>query len=153
MSGTPVIAVDSNAAKRARALELGATLALDPKDPDVVKKITEASNGGVSVAFDFVGSEDTLATSIATTRTLGKVFQIGLAGGTARLKVLENSRFEVGFECTLWGTIKELREVIALVEAGRLTLNESELAPLDAINGVYARLKRGDVKGRVIITP
>jgi len=34
------------------------------------------------------------------------------------MKVLDNTRFEVQFEATLWGTIKELREVIALAESG-----------------------------------
>jgi propanol-preferring alcohol dehydrogenase len=153
LSGTPIIAVDSSPSKRMTALELGASLALDPEDPELAHKIAAASKDGVSAAFDFVGSEETLATAIASTRTLGKVFQVGLAGGSARMKVLENTRFEVGFEATLWGTIKELREVVALVEDGRLTLNDSELQPLDKINEVYARLKRGDVKGRVIMTP
>lgn len=41
----------------------------------------------------------------AATRSLGKVSQIGLAGSAARMKVLENTRFEVQFEATLWGTI------------------------------------------------
>jgi len=127
---------------------------LDGKDPDIVKKILEVSRGsGVSCAFDFVGADTTLALAIGTTRALGKVFQVGLAGGTARLKVLENTRFEVSFECTLWGTIKELREVVALVEGGRLELGESETAPLDRINDVYARVKRGEVRGRAILTP
>ena len=44
-------------------------------------------------------------------------------------------------------------EVVALVEDGRLALGQAETAPLDQINNVYARLKRGDVRGRVIITP
>jgi D-arabinose 1-dehydrogenase-like Zn-dependent alcohol dehydrogenase len=56
-------------------------------------------------------------------------------------------------ECTLWGTLKELREVVALVEDGRLTLGEAETAPLEQINDVYGRLKRGEVHGRVIVTP
>ncbi len=34
------------------------------------------------------------------------------------MKVLDNTRFEVRFEATLWGTIKELREVITLAESG-----------------------------------
>jgi len=154
LSGAPIIVVDTSADKRKTAVELGATHALDGRDRDLVKTILELTGGsGVSAAFDFVGSETTLQAAISTTRTLGKVFQVGLAGGTARMKVLDNVRFEVGFEATLWGTIKELREVIALVEDGRLTLGYSESAPLEKINDVYARLKRGDVKGRVIITP
>jgi len=154
LSGAAIIAVDTSAEKRRTATALGADVVLDGGDPDLVKKILQSSGGtGASVAFDFVGSEATLATAIGTTRSMGKVFQIGLAGGTARLKVLENARFEVGFECTLWGTIKELREVVALVRDGRLTLGESETAKLDRINDVYARVKRGEVKGRVIMTP
>lgn len=154
LSGAPIIAVDTSAEKRRIAKDLGADVVLDGKDPDLVKRILEASRGGgVTAAFDFVGSEATLPVAVGATRTLGKVFQVGLAGGTARLKVLENSRFEVSFECTLWGTVKELREVVALVESGRLTLCESEMAPLDKINDVYAKLKNGEVRGRAILTP
>lgn len=60
---------------------------------------------------------------------------------------------EVQFEATLWGTIKELREVIALAETGQLTSIPIELAPLEHINDVYARLKRGEIQGRAVITP
>ena len=66
---------------------------------------------GVAAAFDFVGSNATLELAISSTRTLGKVSQIGLAGGSANMQVLRNCRFEVQFEATLWGTIRELREV------------------------------------------
>ena len=69
------------------------------------------------------------------------------------MKVLSNTRFEVLFEATLWGSVKELREVLALAESGRLTPIPIELQPLDRINDVYARLKRGAVEGRVVITP
>jgi hypothetical protein len=70
----------------------------------------------------------------------------GLAGGAARLMVLENTRFEVQFEATLWGTIKELREVIALAESGQLSSIPIETTPLEQINEVYARLKRGEIR-------
>ncbi len=152
-SGAEIIVVDTSADKRRRSIDLGASTALDGADPQCIKAILDQTGGGVSAAFDFVGSDASLATAVAATRTLGKVYQVGLAGGTARMKVLENTRFEVSFEATLWGTIKELREVVALVEDGRLALGDSEFAPLEKINDVYARLKRGDVKGRVIMTP
>lgn len=154
LTGASIIAVDTSPEKRRLAQELGASVVLDGKDPELVNKILNSSGGGgVSAAFDFVGAESTLAVAIGSTRSLGKVSQVGLAGGTARLKALESARFEVGFECTLWGTVKELREVIALVADGRLPLGASETAPLDRINDVYARLKRGEVSGRVIMTP
>ena len=73
--------------------------------------------------------------------------------GAARLKVLDNAAFEVTFEATLWGTIKELREVLALAESGRLSPIPLEFEPLDRINEVYARVKKGQVDGRVVITP
>ena len=107
----------------------------------------------MSAAFDFVGSDTTLSLAIASTRSLGKVTQVGLAGGAARLKVLENSAFEVQFEATLWGTIKELREVLALAESGRLSPIPLEFQSLDRINDVYARMKKGQIAGRAVIRP
>lgn len=154
LTGGPVIAVDVSEQKLRIARDLGAAHTIDAREPDAAARIREITSGrGVSASFDFVGSDATLALAIGATRALGKVTQIGLAGGAARMKLLENARFEVQFEATLWGSIKELREVIALAESGRLTLVPTELAPLDRINDVYTRLKRGEVEGRAVITP
>jgi propanol-preferring alcohol dehydrogenase len=154
LAGCPVIVVDVTDEKLRLAQTLGASHAFNGKDPDVATKIRELTGGhGVNASFDFVGTDATLALAVGATRSLGKVSQIGLAGGAARMKVLENTRFEVLFEATLWGTIKELREVIALAETGELTSIPIELAPLEQINDVYARLKRGEVSGRAVITP
>jgi alcohol dehydrogenase, propanol-preferring len=154
LTGCPVIVVDVADEKLRLAKELGAAHALNGRDPELAARIAELTGGhGVNAAFDFVGTDQTLGLAVASTRALGKVSQVGLAGGTARMKVLENTRFEVQFEATLWGTIKELREVIALAETGRLTSIPIELAPLERINEVYGRLKRGEVPGRAVITP
>jgi hypothetical protein len=61
--------------------------------------------------------------------------------------VLENVRFEGRVRSDPGGTIKELREVVALAETCRLTRVELEFAPLAAINAV------GEVSGRVVLTP
>ena len=154
LSGSPVIVVDVAEEKLRIARELGAAHALNGRDPKVLEAVMDLTRGrGVSAAFDFVGTDGTLAMAVSATRALGKVSHIGLAGGAARMKVLENTRFEVLFEATLWGTIKELREVIALAESGELTLIPTEFAPLDRVNDVYRRLKAGEVEGRAVITP
>jgi propanol-preferring alcohol dehydrogenase len=154
LSGCPVIAVDVAESKLRLARELGAAHALNATDPQLPAQIRDLTRGqGVAAAFDFVGNEATLSLAVGATRSLGKVSQVGLAGGAARRKVLDNTRFEVLFEATLWGTIKELREVIALAESGQLTSIPIEVAPLERINDVYTRLKRGQVKGRAVIEP
>ena len=146
--------MDVHEQKLRLAQELGAAYTFNGRDGDLAAKIRDVTSGhGVNASFDFVGSDATLALAIGATRSLGKVSQIGLAGGAARMKVLENCRFEVQFEATLWGTVKELREVIALAESGQLTPIPIERAPLERINDVYARLKRGEIQGRAVITP
>jgi propanol-preferring alcohol dehydrogenase len=154
LSGCPVVVVDVSPHKLELAKSMGAAHTLNGNDPDVADRIRDLTHGhGVAAAFDFVGSDRTLDLAIRSTRSLGKVSQIGLAGGTARLHVLDNSRFEVLFEATLWGSIKELREVIALAESGRLTTIPIEVAPLEQINDVYRRLKNGEIEGRAVIVP
>lgn len=154
LSGCPLIVVDVSDRKRQLAHQMGVSHVFDGRDPHLVEHLTDITRGrGVSAAFDFVGTNATLDLAVRATRSLGKVTQIGLAGGGARLQPLGNSRFEVLFEATLWGTLKELREVIALAESGRLGLIPMETAPLDQINEVYARVKGGDVIGRAVIVP
>jgi propanol-preferring alcohol dehydrogenase len=154
LCASPIVAVDVDPAKLELARAYGATHTLDGRAADLGQQVLELTGGlGVGAAIDFVGSDATLALAAATVRPLGRVLQVGLAGGTARLEVLKTVRFEVGFEATLWGNVKELREVVALAERGELTPIEQEYAPLEAINDVARRLRVGAVRGRVVITP
>lgn len=153
LTGSQVVVVDTSEDKLRLARAMGASHALSAYDPDLTAKIAEVTRGGPTAAFDFVGTDATLALAISATRSLGKVTQVGLAGGTAKLQVLRNARFEVQFEATLWGTLQELREVLALAEDGRLTPIDTEAAPLDQINDVYRRVKAGTVAGRIVIVP
>jgi D-arabinose 1-dehydrogenase-like Zn-dependent alcohol dehydrogenase len=60
---------------------------------------------------------------------------------------------EVSVSVSWWGNIRELREVLALAESGRLTPIPLEFWPLAKINDVYKRVKHGQVAGRAVITP
>jgi len=154
LSGCPLIVVDVSPQKLELALQMGAGHVFNGREADVAASVREVTKGhGVSAAFDFVGTDATLDLAVRSTRSLGKVSHIGLAGGSLRMKPLDTSRFEVLVEATLWGSIKELREVIALAESGRLTTIPIEVAPLHDINDVCRRLKSGDIAGRAVIAP
>lgn len=154
LGGASVIAVDTDPAKLDIARDLGARHVVDGRDPDAGARVAALSAGGVSAAFDFVGADATLALALGACRSGGKVTQIGLAPGKGALvRPMSTTRFEVLLEATLWGTVKELREVIALAESGDLTPIDVEFAPLESVNDVHDRLRRGEVRGRAVITP
>ena len=122
LSGAEIIAVDLDDGKLKIARESGATHAINARDPEVAQKILEIARGiGVSAAFDFVGADSTLALAMASTRTAGRVVQVGLAGATAHVAALKTVKPEVSVSVSWWGNIRELREVLALAESGRLT--------------------------------
>jgi propanol-preferring alcohol dehydrogenase len=154
LSGAEIIAVDLDDSKLATAREFGATHTINARDPEIKQKILEIARGvGVSAAFDFVGADSTLELALASARTGGRVAQVGLAGGTAYVSALKTIKPEVAVSVSWWGNIRELREVLALAESGRLTPIPLEFWPLDKINDVYERVKRGQVAGRAVIAP
>ena len=75
--------------------------------------------------------------------------QVGLAGGTAHVTALKTIKPEVSVSVSWWDNIRELREVLAMAESGRLTPIPLELWPLAKINDVYERVKHGQVVGRI----
>jgi alcohol dehydrogenase, propanol-preferring len=154
LTGSPIIAVDIDASKRSKAREYGATHVLDGDDPDLDECILALTDGrGVCASFDFVGTDDTLETIIRTTRPGGKACQIGLAGGTARINTVATMKFGLTFETHLGGNIKQLREVVALFEAGRMTPIPTELMALEDANEALQLVASGDVEGRLVLTP
>ncbi len=152
LSGARVVAVDTAADKRDRALALGADLALDPTEVDVVAEI-EGMTGGVkaSAVLDFVGVDATMGTAAGCLGKQGVFVLVGLAGGQVPVSFMGWSP-ESTIKTSTWGNRNELAEVVALAEAGRIT-GEVEQAPLTAINEVFDRLEHGAVAGRAVLNP
>lgn len=153
LCGSEIIVADIADAKLATARELGAHHTVNSKQPHALEQVRKHAPKGVAAAFDFVGADPTLALAFGATRRLGRVVQIGLAGGTAKLAALNSWESEVSFSVSFWGNIKELREVMQMADDGRLTSIPVEYDSLDNINNVYHRLEKGQIEGRAVITP
>lgn len=152
MSPSRVVALDIDAAKRAKALELGAEVALDPSDPDIGAQLRSHTGAdGAAVVLDFVGATSTLAVASEVVGPRGLIVLVGLAGGQ-----LDFSYLGLGAEARVtssrWGNRAELDEVIALARQGLLTI-DVERHPLSDINAVFERLEHGGVTGRAVLVP
>ena len=51
-----------------------------------------------------------------------------------------------------WGTLPELAEVVALARAGAVRAETERLTLGQAVDA-YRRLRRGEVRGRAVVTP
>jgi propanol-preferring alcohol dehydrogenase len=152
LSAATIVAVDPLEAKRTLALASGADVALDPATCDVAAEVRARSGGeGAAAVLDFVGSDDTLATSLAAVGRRGLVVLVGLAGGTAAYSFFATAG-EAEVTTSLWGTRNELAEVLALARAGVLRARV-ERYRLDQINEAFDRLRAGEVDGRAVVLP
>ncbi len=150
-SAVRVIAVDLSPAKldAARALGADATVLADG---DALARAREALRGRAADAvFDFVGAQSTIDLGRKLVRADGEFAIVGLAGGVmpyAQGKIAWGARVSTPF----YGSIAELREVIALAARGDLRAHVTRF-PLERIGEAYAALHDGTLDGRAVITP
>ncbi len=84
VGAVPILAFDINPAVRERALELGADHVFDSRDPDLVRKVAEATGGKMlDVAFDSAGLKVTFDQALQCVMTGGRVVVVGLSGQEA----------------------------------------------------------------------
>lgn len=74
----PLVAVDVQASKLELALSLGASAAVNARDPDAVAQIRELTRGGVDFAFEFAGSVPAMELAYGATRRGGTTVTAGL---------------------------------------------------------------------------
>lgn len=117
---TQVYTFDKVANKRAKAMEMGASGAWDPSSEDPVEKIREVTGGkGVDVAFECVGSTNTVALATRCTRVQGRTVVVGVTVEPqpfSFLDILLNER-EV---CGTAGYFGEFEICMDLVVDGRI---------------------------------
>jgi propanol-preferring alcohol dehydrogenase len=136
-----VVAVDPAEAKRRRALALGADEAPAPDELD----------RPAQVVLDFVGSDGTLALAARTVQRAGAVVLVGEGGGTLPF-AFDAAHYETSFTTSAWGSLDDLAAVVDLARRGELDWHVETL-PLERANEALARLRAGDVLGRLVLAP
>jgi propanol-preferring alcohol dehydrogenase len=146
-----VVVVELDEARRRFALDIGADLALHPDD-DVNGQVRGLRAEGASAIFDLVGNDATLALSASLASPRGRVVLVGTALGSFSFNLL-SLPWECRLHTTYAGEPRELEEVVALAEAGHITVHATH-NPLEDAPEAIAALDRGDHGvGRTIAVP
>ena len=152
LTAARVVAVDVDEAKLALARDRGADLALAPADDAAARIGDVAGELGPALVLDCVGSDDTLALAAAVVSNRSRIVVVGVAGGTLPFSFLALP-YECSIGTTFWGTIAELAEVVALVRAGRITVDLERIDLEDALDA-YRELEAGTFgTGRAVALP
>jgi alcohol dehydrogenase, propanol-preferring len=151
MCSSTIIAVDAKPRARALAAEMGAHHVVAAGD-GAAAEINELTKGrGVDLALDLVGMDATLALAFAVTRSGCRVMLVGAAGGTVPFS-LWSPRFEVQVSSSSWGSINDLRDVIAMAGRGQIVPKVATYA-FDEIPHAFHLLETGELEGRAVILP
>ena len=150
-TGARVIALDTDERKLAAARKLGADIAI-PSDAGAADAVRKATDGvGATLVLDMVGAEATLATGARSLCAEGRLVIIGLATGTLPVSFFALP-YGAEVATTYWGTATELMDLVALARAGKIRVDVEAFA-LDQALDVYARLRKGEIRGRAVIVP
>ena len=141
LSDADVLAADVSAQKRERAVELGASGAAAPDEIE----------GPFDVVLDFVGSDETLTRGAELVDRKGLVEVVGLFGGRIPFG-LGAVPHEARFMSSIWGSLAELGELIELAQREPLAYT-IETMPLAEAQAAHDRVRSGEAKGRIVLTP
>jgi len=149
--GMHVVAVDVAADKLQLATRLGAELAVDATDADATARALRETGGGVHGALVTAVSPPAFRQAIGLLRSRGTCSLVGLPPGDFPAPIFELVLKRLTVRGSIVGTRQDLHEALAFAGEG-LVRPTVETSPLEAINDVFGRLKRGDVNGRVVLT-
>ena len=150
LAGAHVIAADRTEAKLAWARELGAAEAIDSADlAAAVRKLT--GGRGVDCVLDIVGTEATMAAGVDALCVGGRIVIVGYTPDSVTLSGKRLAQNELEVIGSRAGSRRELAAALALTAAGRVRSIVTDTAPLVEVNQALAKLKRGDVVGRLVL--
>lgn len=152
-----VIAVDIDADKLDLAERLGATDTVDARERDAAERVRELTGGrGVDVAFEAIGSKQTVESAIQMVDDGGAVVLVGIApaGVTAELPVAHIVRRKIRILGSYGARARtDMPLVIDLVSSGRIRIDTliSERFALDSAGEAYRKLSEGRILGRAVV--
>jgi propanol-preferring alcohol dehydrogenase len=146
-----IISVDLNDEKRAAALEMGASEAIDGAAEGLAERIMATAGGLVGAVIDFVNIGSTAEAGMECLAKGGKLVLVGVGGGQIVLSsvgMIYRPRSIMG---TVTGTVKELQELADLARSGAIQPIPIVLMEKDQANEALGLLGGGKVRGRIVL--
>ncbi|MBA4602517.1 alcohol dehydrogenase AdhP [Thermoactinomyces mirandus] len=148
--GFNVIAVDIQDDKLELAKRLGADLTVNSKTVDPVKEIEEKV-GGAHAALSVAVNPKAFEQAYQSVRRGGTVVIVGLPAGELPIPIFDTVLNGVAVKGSIVGTRKDLQEALDFAARGKVkTIIETQ--PLENINEVFERMKKGQINGRIVLT-
>jgi alcohol dehydrogenase, propanol-preferring len=147
--GLHVAAVDVAAEKLRLAAQLGAEIVVNASAADPVASLQQQIGGGHGVLITAV-SPVAFQQGIGMLRRGGTCVLIGLPPGEFPAPIFDVVLKRLTIRGSIVGTRKDLEEALQVAGEGKVRASV-EGQPLEAINTVFDRLRRGDVQGRVVL--
>ena len=147
-----IVSVDLAADKRAAALDMGATQAIDGAAQGLAARILAATGGQVAAVIDFVNASSTTEAGLECLAKGGTLVLVGVAGGELVISLaamIFRPRTILG---TATGSPQDLRDVVALAQSGKLKPIPLTLLPKAQANEALHMLEDGQVRGRIVLT-
>jgi D-arabinose 1-dehydrogenase-like Zn-dependent alcohol dehydrogenase len=141
-----VVACDIDETKLAAAARLGAKETVNTREPDAAQKLQ-----GIAAAIDFVGSPATAALGIGALRKGGRYVICGLYGGELVHPLPPIAQRAIGIVGSYVGSLKELKEVVALAKRREIRPAPVEVRPAHEAARALDDLKAGRVLGRIVL--
>ncbi len=147
--GAEVTAIDISEEKLELARSFGATSALAATS-DAVKQLRR--KGGVHVALVTSAAKAAYDMAFSCLRPTGTLLVVGLPSENICFPPILMASGEVRIRASAVGTRQDLREVLGMAAAGNLRC-QVVARPLVEANEVLNELRRGQVSGRIVLTP
>lgn len=148
-----IVAVDVGEAKLEAASGMGATATLDARREDALEALREICGGQLTAVLDTVGAAATARLGVHALIKGGHYVVVGLHGGDFKMPQPWLAQKAMIVQGCHVGTVRQLRELVALVRAGKVRQMPIETRPLSQVNGALDDLRAGRVTGRVVLTP
>ncbi len=155
-----VVAIDLADDKLGLARQIGATHAVNARDPAAAEQVRALTGGGVDFAFEMAGAVRAMELAYAITRRGGTTVTAGLPppGAALALPLVQLVAEERTVKGSYIGTCVPTRDIpryIALYRAGRLPVDRlmSGKLTLDGINEGFDRLHEGRAVRQVVEFP
>jgi D-arabinose 1-dehydrogenase-like Zn-dependent alcohol dehydrogenase len=152
--GREPIVADIDESKRKLALANGAAAAIDPREKEARKQVTDLTGGtGVGAAIDFVGAEASAQFGWRALGRGGRLIVVGLFGGTFTMPMPMFAFTGSQIMGSVTGSPAEMKEMMNLVTSGKVTPVPIIKRKLDEADATLQELRKGLIMGRAVLVP